>query len=99
MSEDRERPKTAYSVFRGGFRSDAPFIPPHWDDLETWMRDAIYVGYLQGQLDRKANPDDLPRLHQLLTDEIAKAQERGNDLASHLAAALTYRSAAKSEAQ
>ena len=45
-----ERAKLAYSVFRGGFRKDAD-APPHWDDLPTWVRDAVTVAYLQGKLD------------------------------------------------
>jgi hypothetical protein len=43
-----ERWQTAYEIYRGGFRKDAP---PHWDDLPSWVRDAIKVAYLQGKLD------------------------------------------------
>lgn len=48
MAMNRER--VAYNVFRGGFRADAK-PPPHWDDLEPWVRDAVTVAYLQGKLD------------------------------------------------
>lgn len=46
-----ERVQMAYNVFRGGFRGDHPNTPPHWDDLPPWVRDAVTVAYLQGQLD------------------------------------------------
>lgn len=48
-----ERAQVAYAAFRGGFRDDAK-APPHWNDLETWMRDALKVAYLQGRLDGKS---------------------------------------------
>lgn len=48
MTDDRI--KTAYHVFRGGFRPGAN-MPPHWTDLEPWVRDALVVAYLQGKLD------------------------------------------------
>ena len=48
------RERIAYDAFRGGFRRGA-VVPPHWDDLESWMRDALMIAYLQGKLDGKAN--------------------------------------------
>jgi hypothetical protein len=42
------RERVAYNVFRNGFSENAP---PVWDDLESWMRDALTVAYLQGTLD------------------------------------------------
>jgi hypothetical protein len=44
-----ERAEQSYHIFRGGFRTAPP--PPHWEDLEPWMRDAVKVAYLQGKLD------------------------------------------------
>ena len=46
----QERAKIAYDVFRGGFRT-AGMAPPHWDKLESWMRDALVVAYAQGKID------------------------------------------------
>lgn len=46
-----KRQQVAYNVFRGGFGDGHPNRPPHWDDLEPWIRDALTVAYLQGQLD------------------------------------------------
>lgn len=45
-----DRAQKAYAIFRGGFRNDAT-TPPHWDNLEPWMRDAITVAHFQGKLD------------------------------------------------
>lgn len=53
MTDDR--PKMAYSIFRGGLRKDV-IPPPHWDELEPWMRDAMRVAYLQGKLDGTTPP-------------------------------------------
>jgi hypothetical protein len=46
--------QTAYSSYRGGFRQGAP-APPHWDDLEPWVRDALKAAYLQGVLNGAHN--------------------------------------------
>lgn len=46
----QERAKLAYDVFRGGFRT-AGMTPPHWDKLESWMRDALVFAYAQGNID------------------------------------------------
>jgi hypothetical protein len=44
-----DRVQIAYNVFRGGCR--VANAPPHWLDLEPWMRDAMLTAYLQGTLD------------------------------------------------
>lgn len=49
--QKRDSAKAAYSIYRGGFREGMK-IPPHWDDLQPFMRDALTVVYLQGKLDR-----------------------------------------------
>lgn len=49
-----DRTELAYSVFRGGFRKGS-HAPPHWADIEPWMRDAMLVAYLQGKLDGSTN--------------------------------------------
>lgn len=46
-----DRIKTAYNTFRGGCREGAD-VPPHWDELPPYVRDAVTVAYLQGKLDR-----------------------------------------------
>lgn len=52
--DDDERIKLAYSIFRGGFRSDKPCPVPHWDEAPSWVRDVAKVAYLQGKLDAAA---------------------------------------------
>ena len=50
MTEDRVF--TAYLAFRSGFSAEnSTRRPPQWDELSTWMRDAMQVCYLQGKLD------------------------------------------------
>lgn len=51
LAEQPPRARTAYDIYRGGFRTGAA-VPPHWDDLPPYVRDAITVAYLQGTLDR-----------------------------------------------
>lgn len=51
----KERAREAYNVFRGGFR-DNPCPVPHWDDAESWVRDVVFVAYLQGHLDGSWRP-------------------------------------------
>lgn len=46
----QERAKVAYDIFRGGFRG-ALRTPPHWDDLDVWIRDALVFAYAQGKID------------------------------------------------
>ena len=46
----QDRAKIAYDVFRGGFRG-ALRTPPHWDALDSWIRDALVVAYAQGKID------------------------------------------------
>lgn len=46
-----KRQQIAYNAFRRGFHDGHPNTPPHWDDLEPWIRDAILVAYSQGRLD------------------------------------------------
>jgi hypothetical protein len=52
----QQRARLAYETFRGGFVKSKP--PPHWDDLQQWMRDAVLVAYLQGTLDGPYSGDE-----------------------------------------
>lgn len=45
-----DRAQTAYNAYRNGF-SRGHILPPPWNELESWMRDAVIVAYLQGKLD------------------------------------------------
>lgn len=45
------RAKTAYDAFRGGFADPVAMKIPPWDEVPSWMRDALIVAYLQGTLD------------------------------------------------
>lgn len=47
-SEGLDRERLAYNTYRNGFSKNHP---PHWQNLEPWVRDAITVAYLQGRLD------------------------------------------------
>lgn len=47
-----DRAQVAYDAYRSGF-SRGHVVPPLWAELESWMRDALIVTYLQGKLDGK----------------------------------------------
>jgi hypothetical protein len=72
LSMTQPREQLAYDVFRGGFRAGAK-VPPHWDDLEPWVRDAILVAYLQGKLDGSTRYPG----GQMLDGEITDASLKG----------------------
>lgn len=50
LAREREQSaaQVAYNIFRGGFRNPNP--PPHWDELEPWVREAVVFSYRQGQI-------------------------------------------------
>lgn len=41
----------SYNIFRGG-HCDGKAPPPHWDDLDSWVREAILFAYTQGTLEQ-----------------------------------------------
>lgn len=51
MTEGSERARVAYDAFRGGFKDDGICPVPHWDEAPGWVRDVVFVAYLQGTLD------------------------------------------------
>lgn len=49
MNDQVERAKIAYETFLSGLKDKRTV--PDWDSSPGWVRDAVLVAYLQGQLD------------------------------------------------
>lgn len=69
--DDPKRVMRSYDTFRAGFGEGplSSWRPPHWIELDTWIRDALLVAYIQGKLDgasdAPANDRALAMLKQL----------------------------------
>lgn len=65
-----DRAQTAYDAYRNGF-SRGHVIPPPWNELDSWMRDALIVTYLQGKLDGPKERDEWCAEYVKVRDEAA----------------------------